>query len=75
MQVYLGGGGKFIHVSNAVAAIFLKRILGRVEMEFNMAVSTWGLREQNKKKQKTKAKTKKLAIYKQSISLRDIQTM
>ena len=44
-------------------------------MEFNMAVSTWGLREQNKKKQKTKAKTKKLAIYKQSISLRDIQTM
>ena len=54
MQVYLGGEGKFIHVSNAVAAIFLKRRLGRVEMEFNMAVSTWGLREQKKEKKKRK---------------------
>ena len=58
MQVYLGGEGKFIHVSNAVAAIFLKRRLGRVEMEFNMAVSTWGLREQKKRKEKTKTKRK-----------------
>ena len=54
MQVYLGGEGKFIHVSNAVAAIFLKRRLGRVEMEFNMAVSTWGYA--NKKKEKKKRK-------------------
>ena len=54
MQVYLGGEGKFIHVSNAVAAIFLKRRLGRVEMEFNMAVSTWDYA--NKKKEKKKRK-------------------
>ena len=59
MQVYLGGEGKFIPVSNAVAAIFLKRRLGRVEMEFNMAVSTWGLREQKKRKEKTKTKRKR----------------
>ena len=41
-------------------------------MELNMAVSTWRLRERKKTK---KTKTKKPAISKQSISLKDIQTL
>ena len=44
MQVYLGGEIKFIHVSNAVAAIFLKRKIresrsGIQYGGFNMAIT------------------------------------
>lgn len=45
-------------------------------MEFNMAVSTWRFQHGDyAKENETKAKTKKPAISKQSISLKDIQTL
>ena len=57
MQVYLGGEGKFIYVSNAVAAVFLKRKIresrnGIKYGGFNMAITRT---KKNKKNENEKA--------------------
>ena len=57
MQVYLGGEGKFIYVSNTVAAVFLKRKIresrnGIKYGGFNMAITRT---KKNKKNENEKA--------------------